>query len=259
MIKPLNCFSIIAGLTVWGWQLPGQASVPLSQPNSTPSPVAKVTFQPPANPQHAPATSHGEPSRQGPHCPQADRPVLGRSVPLTAPALTLLVPSTMAALTTAERPALFIYVPQSPGKQVLLNISDPQGHYYYQTPLPPPNSAGVIHFQVPAAAPPFVVGQRYQWSVVMACGDELLPDSPMVSGEIERVALDPSLAQALASQPPHKRATLFGQQGIWYDTLANLADARHQRPRELELTQAWQQILASVGLKDIATAPILDP
>ena len=259
-VVPLKYWSMFLGLAVLSLHLPVQAQVKPTDPTLSASLLAQVTFTPPPGKRRSRTSSSGGASRQGEDCPQEESlSEEATSVSKTRPPLTLLVPSDVVALTHSERPTLLAYIPNTSGQTVFFSLSDPQGSYYYQTLLSLPASAGVIQIKVPADAPPLAVGQQYQWSLVMACGPTLRPDSPWVSGEIERVALNVSLTQQLAGQTPLQQARLLGREGIWYDTLANLAAARQQQPQDPDTAQSWQQILAGAGLESIATAPILDP
>jgi hypothetical protein len=97
--------------------------------------------------------------------------------------------------------------------------------------------------------------QSYQWAVVLICGDRPSPNDPFVTGWIRRVAPPPATNK---SQTPLERAASYGEQGIWYDALTTLAEARRSQPADSTLEKIWVDFLTepSVGLGAIATEPL---
>ncbi len=220
---------------------------------------AGVTFDPPGD--SKPDDSAGGASRDGGRC--ADDPKTA------GPALTSLIPVTNRGLTVATHPTFFVYVPATSATEGFLSIEDENNpQQQYQTNIPLTGQAGVIGVPLPDNAPVLEVGKTYKWSFVIKCGGVLRPDSPLVEGKVQRVEVSdlPRVegqiqrveAADLSNQSPLERASVYGKKGIWYDTLANLAIARRDRPDDASLKDAWTQLLQSksVGLDAIATQPL---
>ena len=252
MNKSLKLLLAVTALIGLGFPLktlakPAQRNLPSSE-------LARITFVPSSD-RPRPTTRTGGGASRG-KCEQTNQP-----------AMTLIVPSESAALTTSERPTLLAYIPQSKdnasstNRKATLQLIPEKGSNakFYQTELSLPNSRGVVQIQLPEDAPPLAVGEEYEWLLVVSCGSNLAPDSPAASAIVKRVALDNTLASQLEGQTVLRQAELLGQNGIWYDTIANLAKARRQQPDDLELTQSWQDILTTMGLQSVSTAPLLAP
>jgi hypothetical protein len=221
--------------------------------------IGRVTFEPPSDGQ--PENTTGGASRGGKVCPQDAKDL--------DPSLTLLKPANYQGLTVAEHPTFFVYVPQTSAKKALFVLKDESEDYYYQKTLPIPSKAGVVDFKLPADAPALKLGKNYQWSVVLICGEAIRPDSPAVVGQIRRIELNSTLSSQLKNLSSLDRAALYGKNGIWYDTIATLAQLRRDsstqgiatiaptQPDDPTLAASWEELLKSVGLEAIATKPLL--
>lgn len=169
-----------------------------------------------------------------------------------------LVPPTQNRLTVTERPTFFIYVPQTSAKEIFFGLIDEKNNFHYQTKIPISNQTGIVAFTLPEQASPLELGQKYRWTFILMEGQTLKPDSPGVRGEIQRVQLTTELMSQLQNKSLLERAALYGENGIWYDILTTLAQARREQPSNSTLSTAWQQLLNSVGLDAIATQPLLN-
>jgi hypothetical protein len=165
------------------------------------------------------------------------------------------MPSNEQALTVADHPTFFVYIPQTSAQKAMFVLRDDNEDYYYKTTLPISSKAGVVSFKLPADAPALKSGKSYKWSFVLMCTAEIRPDSPWVEGEIKRI--EPNSGGTLDNLPPLERAALYGKNGIWYDTLASLAEERRLQPDNLTLATNWENLLKSVGLGAIANQPLL--
>jgi hypothetical protein len=218
-----------------------QASNPLTE-----SSVLRVTF----DPQGAgkPKDSAGGASRDGNGCSQPNAE--------QSTCVTPLMPSNYG-LTLAERPSFLIYIPETSAKQMFFSLVDENNQNLYQAKLPVTQTSGIVSVQLPADAPALEVGKTYKWTFIMLDERGLRPDSPGVQGMIQRVAPDAQLQQQLANASLLEQAVLYGQAGIWVDTINTMAQLRESQPNDVALNDNWQELLTTVGLKDIATKPLL--
>ncbi|HAA28179.1 MAG TPA: hypothetical protein DCE56_11520 [Cyanobacteria bacterium UBA8553] len=209
--------------------------------------IASLTFEPPK--EGKPENTEGGASRDGGVCPQDSNTV--------HQPVTLLLPANHYGLTVAEHPTFFVYVPQTSAQKALFVLRDENEDYYYQKTLSIPPKAGIVSFKLPADAPVIEIGKGYKWSFVLICGDTLKPDSPRGEGRIKRIQPNPALSSQLQNLSPLERASLYGKDGIWYDTLTSLAELKRSQSDNLTLTANWEKLLRSVGLEAIATKPLL--
>jgi hypothetical protein len=157
--------------------------------------------------------------------------------------------------TTASHPTLWFYVPF--GKtdntpQVEFVLQDSKGTLFYSTPIRPPEQPGIISIQIPETMAPLEVKQLYRWELRIQCDPVLF-----VNGWIERVA-DPTGNRARQTLSLVQRAQLYAANGIWYDALTVLGQARRQKLQDADLKELWRGLLAEVELQDFATQPIAE-
>ncbi|WP_347566120.1 DUF928 domain-containing protein [Scytonema sp. UIC 10036] len=209
--------------------------------------AAQVTFKPPRLP--APRQSTGGASRDGNNCLMAEN--VGDTASITA-----LLPSSRIGLTVKERPTILVYIPPTTAKTALFSVHDEQAKNHYQKTINLPAKPGVMAIKLPNSAPGIKPGKNYQWSLAMICSSELEPDSPLVSGWIQRVQYPGGLKNQSNSSPSLELASHLAKQGIWYDTIFELAKLRQAEPHNQTIQSSWQQLLNAVGLNAIANAPL---
>ncbi len=171
--------------------------------------------------------------------------------------VTALIPNTNHGRTVSERPTFYIYMPLTSVKQVFFSLQDEDRNSYYQTTLPIANRKGIISFTLPDDAPPLEVGKHYEWYFVTLEGKRLRPDSPSISGWIERIEPDRSLVAQASAGTSLELAASYGRQGVWYDTLTTLVELKRSEPDNNNLISEWTELLEQVGLGDYAANPIL--
>ncbi|MFB2937870.1 DUF928 domain-containing protein [Aerosakkonemataceae cyanobacterium BLCC-F154] len=209
--------------------------------------VADVTFEPPGS--DKPDDTAGGASRGG-ECPQELMSIGGCVIPL--------IPSNTEGLTITGRPTFFIYLPENSAKEVFFSLVDENNKNHYQAKIPLTGKSGIIQFTLPENAPPLEVGKNYRWAFIAIGEQGLRPDSPGVQGRIRRIEPNVTLQTQLQNVTPIERAALYGKNGIWYETLASLAEARKLQPNDPNLVNKWEQLLKSVGLEAIASQPLLN-
>lgn len=206
----------------------------------------RVTFNPPG--EDKPKQSSGGASRGG-QCPRDEGEI--------KPYITALIPTSDRGLTIQERPTLFVYVPATPARKAFFSLHDDSDTIHYQTFIDLSDRAGIVQINLPNEAPVIETGKEYKWSFVLMCDNLLRPDSPLVEGYIKRIAPNSVLSKHLEGATSIERAKLYGEAGIWYETLSTLAQLRTSNPEDTRLVSVWQELLNSVGLKEIATKPLI--
>lgn len=157
-------------------------------------------------------------------------------------------------LTTASHPSFYVYVPETAAKQGFFSVMGLDSDFEYQTFLELPKQEGVMQISLPKTLDGIEVGKNYRWSFVMICNEYLEPDSPLVDGQVKRIAFSQELDSDLSSQ---EKAAVYGDQGLWVDALDNLASSVMEQPNDSQHQTIWNSLLSSVGLDAIATAPLI--
>ncbi|MGD1804308.1 DUF928 domain-containing protein [Dapis sp. BLCC M126] len=183
---------------------------------------------------------------------------------------TALIPKTNIGLTLAEYPTFFVYLPGIEDLSEYLPAIEEIAEFWladeagtiYKTELKLPNTNGIVMINLPedGSIPPLAVGKVYQWGV------ELIPsvreevydfDELLTSGWVKRIEISPNLLQELQNTTPDNHPKVYAEAGIWHETLDSLATLRQSNPNNSTFLTQWQDILESVGLENVANAPLL--
>ena len=171
--------------------------------------------------------------------------------------LMALVPQEFAGNTLESHPTFMVYIPESNAEEAIFSLKDEAGNLIYQTVLPISGEAGVAKIQLPSSVSALEVGKNYQWLTALVVDGRLTPSTPYVDGWIQRIAVTSETTKAMAQRDPIVRAQSLATLGIWYDTAATLASLRETQPENESSLKNWQELLTSVGLKDIQSVPML--
>ncbi|MBW4564387.1 MAG: DUF928 domain-containing protein [Mojavia pulchra JT2-VF2] len=182
------------------------------------------------------------------------------------PTLTLLLPPTNLGLTTAAYPRFFWYTPTNKAHRVKfslyqVNEQTQQDTLVYDTTFIPNRAAGISSLTLPSNSnvPPLAINQLYQWSVSIICNpQDTSPRSMMtVDGWVQRVAINPNVANKLQQISQRDRILVYAEQGLWFDLLSTVADLRTAQPSDTTLLNTWVSLLTQVNLETIAQQPLL--
>jgi Domain of Unknown Function (DUF928) len=183
-----------------------------------------------------------------------------------------LIPEKNIGLTLSESPTLFAYVSQKLTKVQFSLIKEigPKEEVVYETDLKV-DKPGIIAVTIPAKVgdnKSLEVGKRYRWSFSVACKpeestenlEESTPDLTnnfRVIAYVERIEATPTLKNDLANPDPMAKLIAYAKNGIWYETVATLAEMRRKAPNDAKLTAEWMQLLQSQKLDSIANQPLV--
>lgn len=212
---------------------------------------APILFTPPPE-DGTPSTTRGAGSRDDRRCSQ-DSSSIALNQTTEKLSLTALVPGNHSGLTWSARPTLWVYVPQTSARQIVLSIRE-GNRFHTQRFAPLTGQSGIIGIQATEDSPPLEVGKTYQWAIVLVCGERPSPNDPVVTALIRRQ----QSTEPLNTQNALQRASRYSEQGIWYDALTTLAEAKRSQPNNAELDKTWTSFLTqpSVGLGAIAAEPL---
>jgi hypothetical protein len=170
-----------------------------------------------------------------------------------------LIPKSNDGLTLGESPTFFAYVSHSSTQvEFTLQAGDEKGTEVYKTTFKV-DKPGIVEVSIPAMGDrqkSLEIGQRYQWSFSVACDDDP-SGNYFVNGIVQRIEPQETLKNDLANADPMAKAIAYAKNGIWYETLATLAQMRRLAPDDSELRAEWTQLLQSQGLESIADQPLV--
>lgn len=206
-----------------------------------------VTF-PPTDKRGAPARTVGTGQRTTEACLRGKYPYV-----------TALTPSNNVVTTVSTNPTLFWYFPRTKLKSARLIVLDAQNKkLVYQTTLALGDTPGVVKVNLPKSVS-LETGKNYLWNLFVVCNPAKVADDLVVQGWLERTELSSEQKTKLAqAQDPLKQAEVYAEAKIWQETLMILAQLQQERPNDAKVTDAWKELLNSVGLSAIATEPVVE-
>ncbi len=212
----------------------------------SPSQEVAINWTPPNR--GTPANTEGAGTRNEGTCAE------GETTP--NPPLTAVMPINSLALTVAERPTFFVYVPATSAQKAELILKDESEEIVYAAKIDLPGKAGIVSISFPANATPLETGKTYRWYFDLVCnsGKRIFVDRMMV----ERIEPSQTLQRQLQQAKERDRPNIYAQNGLWYDTLTALAAIRRSAANNTTITADWKQLLESAGLKEIADKPLID-
>lgn len=151
-------------------------------------------------------------------------------------------------LTTQSNPTFWFYVPSQLGPDGSLEfvLQDTQENYIYKIKMTETTvEAGLISISLPTYIQ-LQANQTYRWHFLLYCQSKA---APFISGFIKRVTR-PNLVQQLSTATPREKVRLYGQAGIWYDALTQLADLYRRDPKNDLLKQDWKILMQESQLPE---------
>lgn len=176
--------------------------------------------------------------------------------------LTAIAPEQNFGYTTDPFPTLHWYVPELANQTAEFILYTEDATEIYSTSFVIDGAEGIISLSLPKHAnlPPLELGQKYRWQFSIICQDSAtaIPSVTFAEGWIERTELDAALTAQLEQASDLEKVTLLAENGIWFDAVNILAKLRrgNMSPSigSASVEQAWQNLLGSVNLTDIADA-----
>ncbi|AFZ19182.1 DUF928 domain-containing protein [Allocoleopsis franciscana] len=173
--------------------------------------------------------------------PGRREPAAGRGCGANVPnlPLTALSPETNLGFTIAAYPKFFFYIPQMSATAVKFTLLQEDDNKVYEKTFPSSRISGIFDLRLPddKSLPPLVVGKNYHWYFQITC-PQLGSGDIYVDGWVQRVSRG-------------------GQNNLWYDSVATLAEKRRLNPDDSALAAAWENLLRSEGLDKIASQPLM--
>ncbi len=173
--------------------------------------------------------------------------------------LTALVPGTNLGLTVAERPTFWFYVPYPPTYRLSVEfwLRDKEENEVYKETFPLTGTPGIVSIRLPETVPSLEVKNLYSWGFSVICNPAHRDEDVFVSGKVERVSLTPALKSQLEAGTPRERIALYAENGLWFDTLTNLAELHRPNQQDEALKDDWADLWQAVGLEYIISKPLV--
>ena len=172
--------------------------------------------------------------------------------------ITPLIPETNIGLTLTESPTFFVYVSQPAAQVEFILLNEDESEVVYETTLKI-DKAGIVGVSLSEKGKTknIEVGKRYVWSFALACDPLERSGDYIVKGWMQRIKPQATLDSDLANPDPRAKLIAYAENGIWYETLATLAQMRRFAPDDARLKAEWTQLLQSQKLESIADQPLV--
>ncbi|MCW6051144.1 DUF928 domain-containing protein [Microcoleus sp. A2-C5] len=172
--------------------------------------------------------------------------------------ITPLIPESNIGLTLTESPTFFVYVSQPAAQVEFVLLNEDESEVVYESSLKI-DKAGIVgvSFSDKDKTKNIEVGKRYVWSFALACDPQERSGDYIIKGWMQRIEPSASLKSDLANPDPRARLIAYAKNGIWYETLATLAQMRSLAPDDGRLKTEWTQLLQSQKLEAIADKPLV--
>jgi hypothetical protein len=157
--------------------------------------------------------------------------------------------------TTLDNPRLPIFIAQTQAKSGELVITDRNNREVYVATYPLPQRSGIIQLDLPAKAK-LQPNQTYNWSFMVVCDLNYRNRDYFIQGQLTYTEPDPSLSKQLQGSSNLEKAEKYAASQLWFETMTQIEEIRRTNPQQGQ--ELWGELLKSVGLEPLASAPILD-
>ena len=165
--------------------------------------------------------------------------------------LSVLAPD-HSGFTTSEQPSLYWFISKSTSLPVELTVMDPQGvQPILETRLPSPVTAGVHRIRLSDFNVHLAPAAAYRWFVSVVPDPDRRSKDITAGGAIERVDMPEGLKAKLAQAAKSDLPSLYGEAGLWYDTVAAISELIEAAPQDQALRAQRTALLSQVGLTGI--------
>jgi hypothetical protein len=175
--------------------------------------------------------------------------------------MTALIPASTLGRTAAKELTFFYYVPFIlENTPVEFELTDENDNTLYNQSFTLSNDRpGIIQLNLSKQEnlPKLAVNQNYRWYLTLKCNADDPSANPVLYGWVQRVKLSQSQKLQIAQAPPQERLRLYAEKGLWYETLAILAQLRSLNPTDVSLKTEWSELLDAVGLASLADQPFV--
>ncbi len=197
------------------------------------SPNWRVLYRPPNR--GAPGTTGTGGSRPG--CPAMTKPIAAIA-PLKS----------NWGETIAARPTLWFYQPYQ-GEAIELSLIDETTQTAaFKQRYKSNNKSGIIPLKIPETASALKINQIYRWQINFICNGKT-QQAYSVAGTIVRRDVSQNLNYRLKQAKPENRITILANQGLWFDTVNEMALMMRSAPKDPIVRNNWRSLLSQPEVK----------
>jgi hypothetical protein len=182
------------------------------------------------------------------------------------PSITALVPgeetlyesTSFTASTVSDYPTFWVYLPKASAiRNGEFVFQDENSTDIYRTPLTLSAKAGVIGIDLPHY-PQYALktDNKYQWYFKVFCDSQKKSNYVFVKAWVQRISPASIVANQFKMDKSGEYFT-YAVNLIWQDAITKLAEVRVSSIGNSAVNDDWRSLLKSVGLEDIASAPII--
>ncbi|MGB3535974.1 MAG: DUF928 domain-containing protein [Microcoleaceae cyanobacterium] len=175
--------------------------------------------------------------------------------------MTALIPASTLGRTASDQLTFFYYVPfVLKDTPVEFELTDENDNTLYQQSFTLTNAKpGIVKldFSEKNNLPELGVDKNYRWYLTIQCNADDPSANPVLYGWVRRVKLTTAQKIKLAQAPLQERLQLYAEKGLWYETLAVLAQLRSSNPSDSSLQTDWSDLLNAVGLENLVNQPFV--
>jgi hypothetical protein len=164
-------------------------------------------------------------------------------------------------LTTTQHPTLWFYFtdPKNHVAEVRFMLRDEsrkRSPVLYSTIIKP-KSDRITSVTIPNSAPPLQNNQMYRW-VFQLITNSQTSECPIASakGWIQLTVPSSHLNRQIKQANPSQKATLYLENGLWYDAITAFAELQLNNPTDPKSIEAWQHLLEGIDLKSLVNEPL---
>ena len=163
--------------------------------------------------------------------------------------LIALVPASGEGITYSPRPTFWLYYAKAVNSQdplmVRLTIKDKATNgvtYSFRDIFPLETSPGFFRISLPVSVSPLKIGTQYNWEFII-----FSPEDYQLFGKAEGMILRESSSSELSHQltqaSPREKVILYGENGVWYELVDQLACLVSNHPDNLNILNGWKSLL----------------
>jgi hypothetical protein len=165
--------------------------------------------------------------------------------------LSVLAPD-HSGFTTNEQPSLYWFISNSTSLPVEFTVIDSQGvQPILETRIPAPVQAGVHRIRLSDYDIRLAPGTAYRWFIAVVPDADRRSRDILAGGALERVEMPAELKAKVAQAAKSDLPSLYGEAGLWYDTVGAMSELIEAAPQDQALRKQRTALLAQVGLTGI--------
>ena len=149
-----------------------------------------------------------------------------------------IMPEDNYGLTVRERPEIFVLLPKTAAKQVVLSFESQDKEYHQVAFLPVDPNSKIQSFALPQDKLGLESDRYYQWKLTLVCGNLPHVDDPVLSGWVRRQEADLNTSE-IANRASIAQAQWYGINGYWYDLLWQIKQIETNNYRDISTVDIW--------------------